>query len=235
MSRVDAYPMTHVRQMINPQDVYIKLMELVIKLAENGLIHGDFNEFNLMIDDEEKVTLIDFPQMISIDHPDAKFFFDRDVQCIQTYFFKKYEMEFEGKPTLADNIERTAELDKEIKQSVFMKLAIGDGKIEDLDMVEAKKEEEDQGEGEDAEGEEGEADDEEIKSEIKEAETQDNTTLENQTDESQTTTKKKTIKKTINVEYVKEKVKKEKEYLREKAKYRHNTNKGKNNLLIYLR
>jgi len=29
------------------------MIDLVIKLAEHGLIHGDFNEFNLMIDDEE--------------------------------------------------------------------------------------------------------------------------------------------------------------------------------------
>jgi len=36
-------------------------MNLIIRLAENGLIHGDFNEFNLMINDEEIITLIDFP------------------------------------------------------------------------------------------------------------------------------------------------------------------------------
>jgi len=29
------------------------MIDLVIKLAEHGLIHGDFNEFNLMIDDDE--------------------------------------------------------------------------------------------------------------------------------------------------------------------------------------
>ena len=28
-----------------------------------GLIHGDFNEFNLMIDDKEKITVIDLPQV----------------------------------------------------------------------------------------------------------------------------------------------------------------------------
>jgi len=47
--------------LLNPKDVYLHLMNLIIRLAENGLIHGDFNEFNLMIDDNEKVTLIDFP------------------------------------------------------------------------------------------------------------------------------------------------------------------------------
>lgn len=39
------------------------LIELICKLASYGLIHCDFNEFNLMVDEEENVTLIDFPQV----------------------------------------------------------------------------------------------------------------------------------------------------------------------------
>lgn len=53
--------MTNVREIAHPEKVYIDLINLVVRLAESGLIHGDFNEFNLMIDDEEKITLIDFP------------------------------------------------------------------------------------------------------------------------------------------------------------------------------
>ena len=33
-----------------------------------GLIHGDFNEFNLLLNDRRKLTLIDFPQMVSVAH-----------------------------------------------------------------------------------------------------------------------------------------------------------------------
>jgi len=32
---------------------------------KHGLIHSDFNEFNLIIGDDEKMTIIDFPQMVS--------------------------------------------------------------------------------------------------------------------------------------------------------------------------
>jgi len=45
----------------HPVKVYNGLIALVIKLAEHGLVHGDFNEFNLMLDDEENITMIDFP------------------------------------------------------------------------------------------------------------------------------------------------------------------------------
>ena len=49
-------------------------MQLIVKLGRHGLIHGDFNEFNLMVDDEGHLTMIDFPQMISIDHPNAEWY-----------------------------------------------------------------------------------------------------------------------------------------------------------------
>jgi RIO kinase 2 len=41
--------------------VYENLLEQLIRLAEHGLVHGDFNEFNLLIDDDENITIIDFP------------------------------------------------------------------------------------------------------------------------------------------------------------------------------
>ena len=74
--------MTQVNSMPNPRKLYERLMDLIVELAENGLVHGDFNEFNLMLDDDEKVTMIDFPQMVSTTHANAKYYFERDVICI---------------------------------------------------------------------------------------------------------------------------------------------------------
>ena len=36
--------------------------------------------------DDEKVTIIDFPQMISTDHINAEYYFNRDVECVRTFF-----------------------------------------------------------------------------------------------------------------------------------------------------
>jgi len=47
--------------MPHPEKVYKEMIDLIIRLAEHGLVHGDFNEFNLMIDDNETLTMIDFP------------------------------------------------------------------------------------------------------------------------------------------------------------------------------
>jgi len=61
MSLVKAYPMVSIKGLSEPEVVYHKLIDQIINFAEHGLVHGDFNEFNLMIDDDEEITVIDFP------------------------------------------------------------------------------------------------------------------------------------------------------------------------------
>lgn len=43
----------------------------------------------MQIDDEENVTLIDFPQMVSTSHPNAEELFDRDVHGVVSFFERK--------------------------------------------------------------------------------------------------------------------------------------------------
>ena len=57
-----------VHQLSDPASVYDEVLNLLIKLANHGLVHGDFNEFNLMLDENDHVTMIDFPQMIAMSH-----------------------------------------------------------------------------------------------------------------------------------------------------------------------
>lgn len=47
-------------------------MNLIVRLGNSGVIHGDFNEFNLMVNDDGKPILIDFPQMMSTSHENAE-------------------------------------------------------------------------------------------------------------------------------------------------------------------
>eukprot|EP00798_Chlamydomonas_sp_ICE-L_P007101 gene7101-205_t len=89
MTLVDAVPMIQVRKLTYPGQVYLTCMELMSRLAAKGLVHCDFNEFNLLISDDDELTLIDFPQMVSVCHANAKELFERDVECIIRYFTRK--------------------------------------------------------------------------------------------------------------------------------------------------
>lgn len=64
--------------------------------------------------------MIDFPQMVSIDHPNAEFYFSRDVECIRTFFRKKLNFEGAEFPKF-DEISRKHNLDIELEASGFTK------------------------------------------------------------------------------------------------------------------
>lgn len=48
---------------ISIPQVYTECMDLIVQLAKMGLIHGDFNEFNLIVDAKDNITVIDLPQV----------------------------------------------------------------------------------------------------------------------------------------------------------------------------
>ncbi|XP_002979314.2 serine/threonine-protein kinase rio2 [Selaginella moellendorffii] len=136
MTLVPGYPLVQVKELKNPALVFDTVISLIVRLAEHGLIHCDFNEFNLLIDDDEKVTMIDFPQMVSISHRNAESYFDRDVDCIYKFFLKRFNYvpggnartlqgidnnvdEDDTRPDF-ENLARTAgALDKELAASGF--------------------------------------------------------------------------------------------------------------------
>ncbi|XP_063279092.1 serine/threonine-protein kinase RIO2 [Prinia subflava] len=128
MELVDGYPLCQVRQMEDPAAVYNELMDLIVKLANHGLIHGDFNEFNLILDNNDHATLIDFPQMMSTSHANAEWYFNRDVNCIKEFFKKRFNYESELFPTFKD-IRRECSLDKEIAASGYAKERQEDGEL----------------------------------------------------------------------------------------------------------
>ena len=48
-------------------------MDLIVRFARAGLIHGDYNEFNILIRRETgEPVVIDFPQMVSTSHKNAE-------------------------------------------------------------------------------------------------------------------------------------------------------------------
>ena len=167
MSLIDGVPLRAVKEIRDPAGLYGELMEMIVRLARHGLIHSDFNEFNIMIEEKdrgsdspqsttleemptmkepvsdhfqkESITeleattnvipwLIDFPQAVSIDHSNAKFYFERDVQCIKTFFARRFGFQAsESGPSFQDITVRPGDvgagvlkrLDVEVEASGF--------------------------------------------------------------------------------------------------------------------
>jgi RIO kinase 2 len=145
MELIDSFPLRQISVVPHPEDLYGRLIDMILRLAKYGLIHADFNEFNLLIEEHEVARpaeedtdappdltltpiLIDFPQTLSISHPNADMYFDRDVQCIKTFFERRFHfVSDEPGPFFADAIkeaglgEGVRRLDVEVEASGFSK------------------------------------------------------------------------------------------------------------------
>lgn len=177
MSLIDAFPMRQISSVPDPALLYAELMAMLLRLAQHGLIHGDFNEFNILIKEEvmprmneigEEIpvkegeeedediklvpVLIDFPQMVSMEHKNAEMYFDRDVACIKRYFQRRYSfVSDEPGPFFKDakkllGRDGATRLDVTAEASGFSKKMAKDLEVAIREQFESRGE---QGEGED--------------------------------------------------------------------------------------
>lgn len=136
MEMIDAFPLRAVTDIRDPPALYQTLMDIIVRFARNGLIHGDFNEFNIIVREDGTAVVIDFPQMVSTSHPDAQFYFDRDVQCIVQYFEKNYQ--YKGD---VPNFEDISKMEKENNLDIMIE-ASGFNKKQSKELEKYRQEEE---------------------------------------------------------------------------------------------
>lgn len=131
MEFIDSFPLRGIESIPDPGKLYAELIDMIVQLAKRGLIHGDFNEFNILIKEKTLASgkvllqpiLIDFPQTVSTNHSNAKWYFDRDVECIRRYFERKFKYTSdEPAPTFEDAVKGAdpkKRLDVEVEASGF--------------------------------------------------------------------------------------------------------------------
>jgi RIO kinase 2 len=119
MSIVPGYPLSNITKMAHPERVYQRCLDTLTRLAQHGLIHGDLNEYNIMVTENEEVYTIDFPQMTSTEHLNAQMYFDRDLTGIHKYFLRRFNVQYEYAPRLKDSAEvrKVTDLDAAVRAS----------------------------------------------------------------------------------------------------------------------
>ncbi|KAI1142372.1 RIO1-domain-containing protein [Hypoxylon sp. FL0543] len=183
MQYMDAFPLRQISEVPDPAALYADLISLILRLAQHGLIHGDFNEFNILIkeerdeepklsvkgkeaerpteeDEKEKFTvtpiLIDFPQMVSMDHLNAEMYFDRDVNCVKRFFERRFHFVSTQPGPFFKDAKKTVgkdgakRLDAAVEASGFSKKALKDLEAAIREQQTAREEQDGSGEEYDA-------------------------------------------------------------------------------------
>lgn len=72
----------------NPQTAYEVVREYTRRLYAAGLIHGDLSEYNLIIHEGE-LYVIDLGQAVTVHHPNARSFLERDCRNVASFFSRQ--------------------------------------------------------------------------------------------------------------------------------------------------
>jgi RIO kinase 2 len=62
-----------------------------------NLIHGDLSEYNIILQPDGHILIIDWPQAVKTDHPMAAEMLERDLRNVLTYFNRKFNIELTTK------------------------------------------------------------------------------------------------------------------------------------------
>ena len=108
----------------DPGPIYERMMDILCSITRLGLVHCDYNEFNVMLRPDRGLTVIDFPQMVSISHANAAALFDRDAACVTRFFQKKanYWVDNADAPVFEDlvaDVVGSDSIDRELRASGF--------------------------------------------------------------------------------------------------------------------
>jgi len=75
----------------DPGQFFDEIITGITEAYKLGFVHGDLSEYNIMTDGQHPV-IIDWPQWVAPDHPNAEEILDHDIRTVCQFFQRKYQM-----------------------------------------------------------------------------------------------------------------------------------------------
>jgi RIO kinase 2 len=92
MSLIDGLNLNRCR-LDEPAEILDEILKNIRSAYRLGIIHADLSEFNIMVE-RGRCVIIDWPQWVEADHPNAQQVIQRDIENILTYFKRKYHLNY---------------------------------------------------------------------------------------------------------------------------------------------
>ena len=91
MSMIEGAELYHNPKLENPQAVLNEILASIKKAYQDAhIIHGDLSPYNIILQPNQHTLIIDWPQIITPKHPNAKEILERDLKNVLTFFQRKY-------------------------------------------------------------------------------------------------------------------------------------------------
>ena len=92
MDRIDGIRLIEMKNLENPRQIFYQVFEQIRIAYKENIINGDLSEYNILLDGNNDVWIIDWPQAVTLEHPNAEFLIRRDLRNIIRYFRRKYDL-----------------------------------------------------------------------------------------------------------------------------------------------
>lgn len=76
----------------NPDECLEIILDEVRSAFRLGTIHADLSEYNILVDEDGGLRIIDWPQAVTTNHPEASALLKRDLRNVLTHFHRKYKI-----------------------------------------------------------------------------------------------------------------------------------------------
>jgi len=94
MSAIEGAELAQYREIPNPRKVLLEILHNVRKAYQKaGIIHADLSEYNIILKPDTHILIIDWPQYVTKDHPNAQMLLKRDVENVIAFFKRKHLIE----------------------------------------------------------------------------------------------------------------------------------------------
>jgi len=91
MGMIAGAELYHYPELPDAQAVYDEiLVNVKVAYRDAHLIHGDLSPFNIILQPNQHIIIIDWPQNVSTKHPNAEELLERDLRNVLTFFQRKY-------------------------------------------------------------------------------------------------------------------------------------------------
>ncbi len=76
----------------NAEEVLLKIIDAIKSAYEAGVVHRDLSAYNVLVKADGGIILIDWPQWVEKNHPQAPLYLERDVKNILSFFARKWNI-----------------------------------------------------------------------------------------------------------------------------------------------
>ena len=101
MGMIDGAELAKWKSLDDPEAVLREvLVNVRLAYVDAGVVHADLSEYNVIAKPDMHVLIIDWPQFVTVEHPNAQELLERDVKNILDFFNRKFRVTSSFEATL---------------------------------------------------------------------------------------------------------------------------------------